>query len=53
MPTELRTNPMPTKLQQGDRLPPMIFNLVDGDQLHLPQGMASRYVALLFFRGAW
>ena len=44
---------MTEKLQQGDRLPDLNFKLVDGDELSLPSGMTSRYVALLFFRGAW
>ncbi len=44
---------MTEKLQQGDRLPHLSFRLVDGEELSLPEGMASRYVALLFFRGAW
>ncbi len=44
---------MSEKLQQGDRLPKLNFKLVDGDQLNLPTGMSSRYIALLFFRGAW
>lgn len=44
---------MPEKLQQGDRLPPINLKLVDGDELTLPRGTASRYVALLFFRGEW
>ena len=44
---------MTEKLQQGDRLPQLSFKLVDGDELSIPRGMNSRYVALLFFRGAW
>ena len=44
---------MSDKLQQGDRLPPLTLKLVDGDELELPRGMSSRYIALLFFRGAW
>ena len=44
---------MSQKLQQGDRLPELNLKLVDGDKLDLPIGMSSRYLALLFFRGAW
>ncbi len=44
---------MTEKLQQGDRLPELHFSLVDGDDLALPKGMKTRYIALLFFRGAW
>ncbi len=44
---------MPAKLQQGDRLPELKFKLVDGEELSLPSEMSSRYIALLFFRGAW
>ncbi len=44
---------MSEKLQQGDRLPELRFQLVDGEKLDLPKGMTTRYIALLFFRGAW
>ena len=44
---------MTSQLQQGDRLADLAFKLVDGDELALPKGMTSRYLALLFFRGAW
>ena len=44
---------MPAKLQQGDRLPTLNFKLIDGDEITLPRDMQSRYIALLFFRGAW
>ena len=44
---------MSEKLQQGDRLPALRFQLVDGDELILPKEMPARYIALLFFRGAW
>ena len=44
---------MTEKLQQGDRLPSLNFKLVDGNELSLPADMSSRYIALLFFRGAW
>ena len=39
--------------KQGDRLPKLDMKLVDGGDLTLPSGMKNRYVALLFFRGAW
>ena len=41
------------KLQPGDRLPSLTFETVDGDEITLPRGMTGRYVAVLFFRGAW
>ena len=44
---------MSKKLQQSDRLPQFKLKLVDGDELSLPRGMSSRYIALLFFRGTW
>ncbi len=44
---------MTAKLQQGDRLPETILNLIDGGTLALPSDMSSRYLALLFYRGVW
>lgn len=44
---------MNEKLQQGDRLPPVTFNLIDGNSLTLPADMSSRYLAILFYRGVW
>ncbi len=44
---------MSDKLKQGDRLPSLNFKLVDGDELNLPRGMKSRYLAMLFIRGTW
>ena len=44
---------MTEKLQQGDRLPELNLKLVDAEELNLPRGMSSRYLTLLFFRGAW
>ena len=44
---------MGEKLQQGDRLPPVPLNLIDGGTLALPDDMSSRYLALLFYRGVW
>ena len=44
---------MSEKLQQGDRLPPITLNLIDGNTLELPGDMSSRYLALMFYRGVW
>ena len=44
---------MQNKLAQGDRLPDITFNLTDGSTLEIPDAMRTRYVALLYFRGAW
>ena len=44
---------MGEKLQQGDRLPPITLNLIDGGKLALPDELPSRYLALLFYRGVW
>ena len=44
---------MGEKLQQGDRLPSLTLNLIDGGTLALPGDMSSRYLALLFYRGVW
>ena len=40
-------------LQQGDRLPSLTLNLIDGRTITLPDEMPSRYLALLFYRGHW
>ena len=44
---------MGEKLQQGDRLPDISLNLIDGNTLTLPEAMSARYLALLFYRGVW
>ena len=44
---------MAEKLVQGDRLPTMELSLTDGSTLALPGDVPGRYLALLFFRGAW
>ncbi len=44
---------MPDKLIQGNRLPQLRFNMIGGGETVLPSDMKSRYLALLFFRGAW
>jgi len=41
------------KLVQGDKLPQITLNLIDGGSLTLPEEMPTRYVALLFYRGNW
>jgi peroxiredoxin len=41
------------KLTQGDKLPQIKFNLIDGSSVTLPDEMPTRYVALLFYRGSW
>ncbi len=42
-----------TKLIQGDRLPEITLDLIDGGTLKLPKEMPGRYLALLFYRGNW
>ncbi|MDA1189487.1 MAG: hypothetical protein O2854_07415 [Chloroflexi bacterium] len=42
-----------TKLVQGDKLPKMTFDLIDGSTLTLPDEMTGRYLVLLFYRGDW
>ena len=44
---------MSEKLQQGDRMAGISLNLIDGNTLTLPDGMSSRYLAVLFYRGVW
>ncbi len=44
---------MGEKLQQGDRLPPISFDMIGGGTLSLPTDMSSRYLAVLFYRGVW
>ena len=44
---------MEEKLQQGDRIPEIALNLLDGGTLTLPDDAPSRYTALLFYRGHW
>ena len=44
---------MGDKLQQGDRFPSLTLNLINGDQITLPEKAPSRYTALLFYRGHW
>ena len=44
---------MAEKLQQGDRIPDIVLNLLDGGTLVLPDDAPSRHTALLFYRGHW
>ena len=44
---------MADKLQQGDRMPGITLNLIDGNTLTLPDDMSSRYLAVMFYRGVW
>ncbi len=44
---------MSGKLVQGDRLPGLTLNLIDGGTITLPDEMPGRYLALLFYRGNW
>ena len=44
---------MAEKLQQGDRLPSVTLQLVDGGTITLPDDASTRYTALLFYRGHW
>ena len=44
---------MPPKLAQGDKLPKLSLNLIDGRAITLPDDMTGRYLVLLFYRGNW
>ena len=44
---------MPEKLLQGDRFPTIELNLTNGSRVKLPEQIPGRYLALLFYRGAW
>ena len=46
-------NNMAHKLVQGDKLPDITINLIDGRSLDLPRDMTGRYLVLLFYRGNW
>jgi len=41
------------KLVQGDKLPQLTLNLIDGSAITLPDDMPGRYLVLLFYRGDW
>lgn len=42
---------MAEKPSQGDRIPRIELKLLGGETLMLPDNAASRYTALLFYRG--
>ena len=44
---------MAQKLIQGDKIPNLTLNLIDGQTLDLPADMTGRYLVLLFYRGNW
>ena len=44
---------MPRKLIQGDKIPHITLNLINGESISLPEDMNSRYLVLLFYRGNW
>ncbi|MEX2375567.1 MAG: peroxiredoxin family protein [Dehalococcoidia bacterium] len=44
---------MANKLIQGDKLPAIRLDLIDGRTLSLPDDIPGRYLALLFYRGTW
>ncbi len=44
---------MPDWLIQGDTLPRVTLNLIDGGTITLPDDISGRYLALLFYRGNW
>ncbi len=44
---------MPDWLIQGDTLPSVTLNLIDGGTITLPDDISDRYLALLFYRGNW
>ncbi|MDA1258662.1 MAG: hypothetical protein O3C10_12615 [Chloroflexi bacterium] len=44
---------MANKLVQGDKIPSITFELIDGGTIRLPDEMPGRYLALLFYRGNW
>ena len=44
---------MPDWLIQGDMLPSVTLNLIDGGTITLPDDISGRYLALLFYRGNW
>ena len=44
---------MSSKLRQGEKLPSITLDLIDGGAIALPDEMPSRYVALLFYRAHW
>ena len=44
---------MGEKLLQGDRLPKVTLQLLDGGTITFPDDAPTQYTALLFYRGHW
>lgn len=44
---------MANKLGAGDRFPTFELDLVGGDSLVMPDGIDTRYIVALFYRGHW
>ena len=44
---------MGEKLQQGEGLPKVTLQMVDGGTVTLPDDAPTRYTALLYYRGHW
>jgi peroxiredoxin len=44
---------MADKLNGGETFPELTLKLVNGGTLSLPNGLASRYKVILFYRGHW
>ena len=42
---------MARKLVQGDKVPPLALNMVDGAAWSVPDDIPGRYLAVLFYRG--
>ncbi|MDP6496337.1 MAG: hypothetical protein QGI76_07535 [Dehalococcoidia bacterium] len=44
---------MGEKLQQGEGLPRVTLQMLDGGTVTLPDDAPTRYTALLYYRGHW
>ena len=44
---------MGEKLQQGEGLPRVTLQMLDGGTVTLPDDAPTRYIALLYYRGHW
>ena len=44
---------MGEKLQQGNRLPKITLQMLDGSKITLPDDAPTRYTAVLLYRGHW
>ena len=44
---------MGEKLQQGDRLPKITLQMLNGSKITLPDDASTRYTAVLIYRGHW